>query len=76
MTERLEQSYCIKFCKKLDDSQVETILKIQMMMMMMLWASHRLGSGTTSLKMAKHQWIASHTPPVLQQAEMSRSLPN
>ena len=29
MTERLEQRYCIKFCQKLGDSQVETIGKIQ-----------------------------------------------
>jgi hypothetical protein len=29
MTERLEQRYCIRFCQKLDDSQVETIRKIQ-----------------------------------------------
>jgi len=29
MTERLEQRYCIKFCQKLGDSQVETIRKIQ-----------------------------------------------
>ena len=29
MTERLEQWYCIKFCQKLGDSQVETIRKIQ-----------------------------------------------
>jgi len=29
MTERLEQRYCIKFCQKLGDSQVETIWKIQ-----------------------------------------------
>jgi hypothetical protein len=29
MTERLEQRYCIKFCHKLGDSQVETIQKIQ-----------------------------------------------
>ena len=29
MTEGLEQRYCIKFCQKLDDSQVETIRKIQ-----------------------------------------------
>ena len=28
MTERLEQRYCIKFCLKLGDSQVETIRKI------------------------------------------------
>jgi transposase len=28
MTERLEQQYCIKFCHKLGDSQVETIQKI------------------------------------------------
>jgi hypothetical protein len=28
MTERLEQRFCIKFCQKLGDSQVETIRKI------------------------------------------------
>jgi hypothetical protein len=28
MTERFEQRYCIKFCQKLSDSQVETIQKI------------------------------------------------
>ncbi|XP_049273386.1 protein GVQW3-like [Rhipicephalus sanguineus] len=30
MTEQLEQRYCIKFCQKLSDSQVETIGKIKM----------------------------------------------
>ena len=29
MTERLEQRYCIKFCQKPGDSQVETIREIQ-----------------------------------------------
>ena len=29
MTERVEQRYCIKFCQKLGDTQVETIRKIQ-----------------------------------------------
>jgi len=29
MMERLKQRYCIKFCQKLGDSQVETIRKIQ-----------------------------------------------
>ena len=29
MTEQLEQQYCIKFCQKLGDTQVETIRKIQ-----------------------------------------------
>ncbi|XP_037555073.2 protein GVQW3-like, partial [Dermacentor silvarum] len=29
MTDRLEQRYCIKFCQKLGDSQVQTIRKIQ-----------------------------------------------
>jgi len=28
MTEQLEQRYCIKFCQKLGDTQVETIRKI------------------------------------------------
>ena len=29
MTERIEQMYCITFCQKLVDTQVETIRKIQ-----------------------------------------------
>jgi len=29
MTERLEQQYCMRFCQKLGDSQVEIIWKIQ-----------------------------------------------
>ena len=29
MSERLEQRYCIKFCQKLSDSEVDTIRKIQ-----------------------------------------------
>ena len=29
MTERIEQRYCIKFCQKLGDTQVETIQKLQ-----------------------------------------------
>ena len=29
MMERIEQRYCIKFCQKLGDTQVETIQKIQ-----------------------------------------------
>lgn len=29
MTERIEQRYCIKFCQKLDDSQSQTIRKIE-----------------------------------------------
>ena len=29
MTERIEQRYCIKFCQKLGDTQVETVRKIQ-----------------------------------------------
>jgi hypothetical protein len=29
MTERFKQRYCIKFCQKLGDSQMETILKLR-----------------------------------------------
>ena len=29
MTEKIEHLYCIKFCQKLGDKQVETIRKIQ-----------------------------------------------
>jgi hypothetical protein len=43
MTERLEQQYCIKFCQKLGDSQVETIRKIQ-------WVFGDDASGITQIK--------------------------
>jgi hypothetical protein len=29
MTEQIEQRYCMKFCQKLGDTQVETIRKVQ-----------------------------------------------
>jgi hypothetical protein len=41
--------------------------------MAMLWASHRLRSGTTGSKMTAHRWIASHAPAGLQHAEMTMS---
>ena len=43
MTEKLEQRYCIKFCVKLGDSQVETIRKIQQ-------AFGNEAMGTTQIK--------------------------
>ena len=43
MTERLEQWYCIKFCQKLGDSQMETIRKIQ-------WVFGDDATGITQIK--------------------------
>jgi hypothetical protein len=43
MTEQLEQRYCIKFCQKLGDSQVETIWKIQ-------WVFSEDAMGITQIK--------------------------
>ena len=43
MTEKLEQRYCIKFCVKFGDSQVETIRKIQQ-------AFGNEAMGTTQIK--------------------------
>ena len=43
MMEQLEQQYCIKFCQKLGDSQVETIWKIQ-------WAFGDDAMGITQIK--------------------------
>jgi transposase len=43
MMERLEQWYCIKFCQKLGDSQVETIRKIQ-------WVFSDNAMGITQIK--------------------------
>jgi hypothetical protein len=43
MTKQLEQWYCIKFCQKLGDSQVETIQKI-------LWVFGDDAMGITQIK--------------------------
>jgi len=74
MTERLKQQYCIKFCQKLGDSQVETIRKIQWVLATMAWASHKLRSGTTNSKMATRRWRATLILVGPQQAEMMSSL--
>ena len=55
MTERLEQRYCIKFCQKLGDTQVETIRKIQQAFGDDAMNITRIKSGTTASKMAAHQ---------------------
>jgi len=41
--ERLEQWYCIKFCQKLGDSQVETVQKFK-------WVFGDDGMGITHIK--------------------------
>jgi hypothetical protein len=43
MMEQLEQWYCIKFCQKLSDSQVETIQKSQ-------WVFGDNAMGITQIK--------------------------
>jgi hypothetical protein len=74
MTERLEQRYCIKFCQKLGDSQVDTVWKIQCVLVTMAWASHKLRSGTTDSKMAARRRRAMLILLGPQQAEMTSSL--
>jgi hypothetical protein len=70
----IEQRFCIKFCQKLGDSQVETARKIQWVMATMAWASHKLRSGTTDSKMAARRWRASLVLVGPQQAQMTSSL--
>jgi len=71
MTEGLEQRYCIKFCQKLGDSQVETIRKIQL-----IFGDDAMGptsSGKTDSKMPARRWRVTLVP-VDPQAEMTSSL--
>jgi len=72
MTERLEQRYCIKFCQKLGDTQVETIRKIQQAFGDDV-RSITQKSGTTASNMAAHQWTANHVTLGPQLAEMTMS---
>jgi hypothetical protein len=74
MTEPLEQRYCIKFCQKLGDSQVDTVRKIQCVLVTMAWASHKLRSGTTNSKMTARRWRASLVLVGPQQAQMTSSI--
>ncbi|XP_077516560.1 protein GVQW3-like [Amblyomma americanum] len=54
MAERLEQRYCIEFCQKLGDSQVETIRNIQM-------ASGDDAMGSTQIKQWYNRFKDSRT---------------
>ena len=74
MMERLEQRYCIKFCQKLGDRQLETIRKIQMGFSDDAMGITQIKEWYNWLKMAAHWWIVSHAPAGLQQVEMTRSL--
>ena len=68
MTERLEQRYCIKFCQKLGDSQVETIRKVQR-----VFGDDAM--GITHIKeWYNRRWRATLVPVGSQQAEMTSSL--
>lgn len=76
MTKQLMQQYCIKFCHKLDDTQVETIWKIQGAL-----SSSEL--GITQIKERYNQFSEGHMwgrgtciPLDSQQAETMRSLTN
>jgi hypothetical protein len=74
VTEQLEQSNCIKFSQKLGDSQVETIQKIQVAFGDDAMSIKEIKMGYNQL--AAHWWILSHALVGLQQAKMTRSLPN
>ena len=74
MTEWLEQQYCIKFCQFLVTAKWKPFGRFSRFSATMPWASHKLRSGTTDLKMAACQWRATHVPVGLQQAEMTSSL--
>ena len=61
LTEWLEQCYCIKFCQKLGDTQVETIQKIQQAFgddaMSITWIKewyNRFKDGSTSVDSERH----------------------
>ena len=56
MTERIEQRYCIKFCQKLGDTQVETIRKIQQAFGNEALSPTQIKQWFKLLKMAVHQW--------------------
>ena len=56
MTERIEQRYCIKFCQKLGDTQVETIRKIQQAFENKALSPTQIKHALNALKMAVHQW--------------------
>ena len=74
MTERLEQRYCIKFCQKLGDRQVEAFGSFSGFLMTMTWASHKLRSGTTDSNLAALRWRATLVLVGTQQGEMTSSL--
>ena len=73
MTERLEQRYCIKFCQKLGDTQVETIRKIQQAFGDDAMSITRIKECTTASKMAARQLTANHVTVGPQLAEMTMS---
>ena len=65
--ERLQQRYCIKLCKKLGDSQGETIRKIQI-------AFGDYAMGITYIKEWYNRFKVSHAPVGHEHAKMTRSL--
>ena len=52
MTERIEQRYCIKFCQKLGDTQVETIFNNENEAL----SPTQIKQWFKRFKMAVHQW--------------------
>jgi len=71
MTERPKQRYCIKFCQKLGDTQVEKLF--ERFNRLSGTVSHQQKSGTTVSKMAAHQWTANHITVGPQLAEVTMS---
>ena len=50
MTKRVEQRYCIKFCQKLGDTRVETIRKIQAVLLAVPQAENNFKRKEISIK--------------------------
>jgi hypothetical protein len=70
MTECLEQRYCIKFCQKPEDTEAETILKIQQALGDDAMESLKLNSGSSAFKMAACWRTVTSVPGDNQRIEM------
>ena len=62
------------FARKWATARWKPFGRFRQLSVTMLWASHRLRSGTTGLKTAAQWWRVSHAPVGHQHAKMIRSL--
>jgi hypothetical protein len=74
MAEQLEQWYCIQFCQKLGDSQVETIRKIKRVFGDNGMGNTQIKGWYNRFKMAARLWRAMLILVGPQQTEMMSSL--